>query len=152
MVQTFLLFDTITNEKTVKFVQRDIIASTITWHLGVAGSNNFGEYTSFSPFILLSTSHATETNNEQHRPSRNWYCKYKRQDYIRVTNTNGNTQLWSRSAITYEKQTSRIHDHALELTQRLHRMNWSWYRTTHNEQLMRDHVHELVQNCVKRTS
>ena len=46
MVQTFLLFDTITNEKTVKFMQRDIITSTITWHLGPVGSNNFGEYTS----------------------------------------------------------------------------------------------------------
>ena len=52
MVQTFLLFDTITNEKTVKFMQRDIITSTITWHLGLLGSNNFGEYTSFSPFTL----------------------------------------------------------------------------------------------------
>ena len=29
MVQTFLLFDTIKNEKTVKFKQRDIITSTI---------------------------------------------------------------------------------------------------------------------------
>ena len=55
MVQTFLLlnFDTITNEKTVKFMQRDIITSTITWHLGLVGSNNFGEYTSFSPFTLV---------------------------------------------------------------------------------------------------
>ena len=53
MVQTFLLFDTITNEKTVKFMQHDIIISTITWHLGLAGSNNFGEYTSSSPFTLL---------------------------------------------------------------------------------------------------
>ena len=52
MVQTLLLFDTITNEKTVKFMQRDIITSTITWHLGLVGSNNFGEYTSFSPFTL----------------------------------------------------------------------------------------------------
>ena len=52
MVQTFLLFDTITNEKTVKFMQRDIITSTITWHLGLVGSNHFGEYTSFSPFTL----------------------------------------------------------------------------------------------------
>ena len=52
MVQTFLLFDTITNEKTVKFMQRDIITSTITWHLGLVGSNNFGEYTSFCPFTL----------------------------------------------------------------------------------------------------
>ena len=52
MLKTFLLFDTITNEKTVKFMQRDIINSTITWHLGLVGSNNFGEYTSFSPFIL----------------------------------------------------------------------------------------------------
>ena len=48
MLQTFLLFDTITNEKTVKFMQRDIIKSTITWHLGLLGSNHFGEYTSFS--------------------------------------------------------------------------------------------------------
>ena len=55
MVQTFLLFDTITNEKTVKFLQRDIITSTITWHLGLVGSNNFGEYTSFSPFTLACT-------------------------------------------------------------------------------------------------
>ena len=53
MVQTFLLFDTITNEKTVKFMQCDIILSTITWHLRLVGSNNFGEYTSFSPFTLL---------------------------------------------------------------------------------------------------
>ena len=53
MVQTFLLFDTITNEKTVKFMQRDIITSTITWHLGPVGSNNFGEYTSFSPCIYF---------------------------------------------------------------------------------------------------
>ena len=52
MLQTFLLFDTITNEKTVKFMQRDVITSTITWHLGLVGSNNFGEYTSFSPFTL----------------------------------------------------------------------------------------------------
>ena len=51
MVQTFLLFDTITNEKTVKFMQRDIITS-ITWHLGLVSSNNFGECTSFSPFTL----------------------------------------------------------------------------------------------------
>ena len=51
MVQT-LLFDTITNEKTVKFMQRDIITSTITWHLELVGSNNFGEYTSFSSFTL----------------------------------------------------------------------------------------------------
>ena len=35
MVQTFLLFDTITNEKTVKFMQRDIISSTIARHLGL---------------------------------------------------------------------------------------------------------------------
>ena len=52
MVQTFLLSDTITNEKTVKFMQRDIITSTIAWHLGLVGSNNFGEHTSFSPFTL----------------------------------------------------------------------------------------------------
>ena len=52
MVQTFLLFDTITDEKTVKFMQRDIITSTITWHLGLVGSNNFDEYTSFGPFTL----------------------------------------------------------------------------------------------------
>ena len=52
MVQTFLLFDTIANEKTVKFMQRDRITSTITWHLGLLGSNNFGEHTSFSPFTL----------------------------------------------------------------------------------------------------
>ena len=52
MVQTFLLFDSITNEKNVKFMQRDIITSTITWHLGLVGSNNFGEYTSFSSFTL----------------------------------------------------------------------------------------------------
>ena len=43
MVQTFLLFDTIKNEKTVKFMQRDIITSTITRYLGLVGSNNFGE-------------------------------------------------------------------------------------------------------------
>ena len=36
----------------LKFMQRDIITSTITWHLGLEGSNNFGEYTSFSPFTL----------------------------------------------------------------------------------------------------
>ena len=42
MVQTFLLFDTIAIQKTVKFMQRDIITSTITWNLGLAGSNNFG--------------------------------------------------------------------------------------------------------------
>ena len=53
MVRTFLLFHTITNEKTVKFMQRDIITSTITWHLGLVGLNNFGEYTLFSPFTLL---------------------------------------------------------------------------------------------------
>ena len=52
MVQTFLLFYTITTEKTVKFMQRDIITSTITWHLGLVGSNNFGEYTSFGSFTL----------------------------------------------------------------------------------------------------
>ena len=52
MVQTFLLFDHITNEKTVKFMKSDIITSTITWHLGLVGSNNFSEYTSFSPFTL----------------------------------------------------------------------------------------------------
>ena len=55
MVQTFLLYDTITNEKTVKFMQRDIITSTITWHLGLVRSDNFGEYTSFSPFTFLLT-------------------------------------------------------------------------------------------------
>ena len=33
-------------------IKRDIISSTITWHPGLAGSNNFGEYTSFSPFTL----------------------------------------------------------------------------------------------------
>ena len=33
-------------------MQRDIITSTITWHLGLVGSNNFVEYTSFSPFTL----------------------------------------------------------------------------------------------------
>ena len=55
MVQFFLLFDTITNEKTVKFKQRDIITSTITWHLELLCSNYFGEYTSFSPFTLLPT-------------------------------------------------------------------------------------------------
>ena len=49
----FLLFDTITNEKTVKFMERDIITSTITWHLGLVGSNNLGKYTSFSPFTLV---------------------------------------------------------------------------------------------------
>ena len=53
MVHFFLLFDKITNEKTVKFMQRDIITSTITWHLGLVGSNNFGEYTSFR-FCALS--------------------------------------------------------------------------------------------------
>ena len=30
----------------------DIISSTITWHLGLAGSHNFGEYTSFSPVTV----------------------------------------------------------------------------------------------------
>ena len=50
MIQTFLLFDTITNENTVKFMQRDIITSTITWHLELVGSNNFGEYTSFRKY------------------------------------------------------------------------------------------------------
>ena len=55
MVQTFLLFDTITNEKTLKFMQRDIITSTITRYLGLVGFNNFGEYTSFSPFTLVLT-------------------------------------------------------------------------------------------------
>ena len=39
--------------KTVKFMRRDIITSTITWHLGLVGSNNFGECTSFSPFTLV---------------------------------------------------------------------------------------------------
>ena len=34
-------------------MQREIITSTITWHLGLVGSNNFGEYTSFSPFTLV---------------------------------------------------------------------------------------------------
>ena len=58
MVQTFLLFDTITNEKTVKFMQLDIFTSTITWHLGLAGSNNFGECTSFSPFTLARPANA----------------------------------------------------------------------------------------------
>ena len=52
MVQTFLLFDTVTNEKTVKFTQLDIITSTVTWHLGLVGSNNFGEHTSSRPFTL----------------------------------------------------------------------------------------------------
>ena len=53
MVQTFLLFDTTTNEKTVKFMQHDIITSTITRHHGLVGSNNFGEYASLSPFTLV---------------------------------------------------------------------------------------------------
>ena len=34
-------------------MQRDIITSTITWHLRLVGSNNFGEHTSFSPFTLI---------------------------------------------------------------------------------------------------
>ena len=55
MVQTFLLFDIIANEKTVNFMQREV-TSTITWHLGLEGSNNFGEYTSFSPFTLITSS------------------------------------------------------------------------------------------------
>ena len=32
----------------LKFMQRDIITSTVTGRLGLVGSNNFGEYTSFS--------------------------------------------------------------------------------------------------------
>ena len=56
MVQTFLLFDTIKNENTVKFMQRGIFTSTINWHLGLIGSNNFSEYTSFSPFTLINGS------------------------------------------------------------------------------------------------
>ena len=60
MVQTFLLLDTITTEKTVKFMQRDIITSTITWHFGLVGSNNFGEYTSFSLFILEARAYSHE--------------------------------------------------------------------------------------------
>ena len=65
MVQTFLLFDTITNAKTVKFMQLDIITSTITRHLGLVGSNNFGEYTSFSPFTLVVTA---RFGNTEHQP------------------------------------------------------------------------------------
>ena len=58
MVQTFLLFETLTNEKT-EIHARDIITSTITWNLGRVGSNNFGENTSFSPFTLqLHTAHS----------------------------------------------------------------------------------------------
>ena len=49
----FLLFDTITNEKTVKFMQREMIISTITWHLGLVGSNNFGDYTSILQSIYF---------------------------------------------------------------------------------------------------
>ena len=41
----------------MKFVQRDIITSTITRHLEHVGSNNFGEYTSFSPFSLVYTAY-----------------------------------------------------------------------------------------------
>ena len=37
----------------MKFMQRDKITSTITWHLELAGSNNFREYTFFSPFTLV---------------------------------------------------------------------------------------------------
>ena len=55
MVQTFLLLDTITNKKTVKYIQLGIISSTITWHLGHAGSDNLGEYTSFGPYTLSSS-------------------------------------------------------------------------------------------------
>ena len=43
MVQTFLLLDTITNEKTWNPYNLTI-SSTVTRHLGLAGSNNFGEY------------------------------------------------------------------------------------------------------------
>ena len=62
MLQTFLLFDTITNEKTVKFMQRDIITSTITWHLGLVGSNNFGIsiLPLYSPFTLVGSTCAKD--------------------------------------------------------------------------------------------
>ena len=42
-------------------MQRDIITSTITWHLGLLGSNNFGEYTTFTPFTFCAyTLHCTK--------------------------------------------------------------------------------------------
>ena len=44
-------------------MQRDIITSTITWHLRLVGSNNFGEYTSFSPFTLAITTSNTYTSH-----------------------------------------------------------------------------------------
>ena len=47
----YLLLDSITNEKTSKLIQLDIIARTITRHQALAGSNNSGERTYFSLHI-----------------------------------------------------------------------------------------------------
>ena len=71
MVQTFLLFATITTEKTLKFMQRDIITSTITWHHGLVGSNNFGDHTSFSLFTLENTIAVAKVRLKSSNRSRN---------------------------------------------------------------------------------
>ena len=46
--------------------KRDIISRIITWHLGLVGSNNFGEYTSFSPFTLGVASTARPHNDREY--------------------------------------------------------------------------------------
>ena len=48
----FVLWDTITNEKTAKLIQLHTVAVTIIRHATLASSNTFGEYTSFCPYTL----------------------------------------------------------------------------------------------------
>ena len=45
-------------------MQRDINTGTITWHLGLVGSNIFGEYTSVSLFTLFNM--AIEKDDRMH--------------------------------------------------------------------------------------
>ena len=92
MVQFFLLFDTITNEKT-KFMHRDKITSTSTWHLGLVGSNNFGEYSSFSPFTLM---HSTVTVFTKQMSLVNRNCDMVTPTRLHFEGTNGARHLVAR--------------------------------------------------------
>ena len=48
-----VLLDAIANKSTIKSIQLDTIATTITRHPSLAGSNNSGEYTFFRLYSLL---------------------------------------------------------------------------------------------------
>ena len=92
MVQTFYYLTPLQMRR-LKFMQRDIITITITWHLGLVGYNNFGEYTSFSPFtlheFLMSYSH-TE-----------WYLPF-------IARRNS-LQLWPKLRLSKSNQTKLNH-------------------------------------------